>query len=123
MQILNPGFNVFQTLNLLFKRSRAFTFYIHKYVYRDKDNWVCNYYNKIYKYSGDIGIMFKHLKEKYLIDAIFSDIIEKRIRKGTNIDVVIFCEIEINIKTEKKKKKQLINIEFNKNILEYLYFQ
>ena len=48
--------------------------------------------------------MFRHLKKKHSIDFSTNNIIEKKIRKKINIDIIIFREIEINIKTEKKKE-------------------
>ena len=67
--------------------------------------------------------IIKHLKKTHFIDFTINDIIEKRIREKIIINIIIFYDVEINIKAKEKRKKEIINRDFDKIILKYLFLR
>ena len=67
--------------------------------------------------------MIRHLKKAHFIDFTINNVIAKRIKKEIIIDVIIFYNVEINIKTKEKRKKKFINRDFDKIILKYLFLR
>ncbi len=97
-QIPNPGSSVSQpsqpssglTSGLVsFKRSRAKTSAIYKFITQRGKLLVYNRYSKTYQLSGGTGAITRHLKEKYLIKPTATYLAEKRRNEGTSIDAAI----------------------------------
>ena len=73
--------------------------------------------------NNNIKAIARHLKKAHSINPSTSALIKKRTRERTTIDIVILRGIDVNIKAEKKRRKELINVGLNKTTLKFLYLK
>ena len=121
--ISTPESSVFQASKPHFKRSRIRISHIHKHINMRNNQFVYNRYSKVYIVINNTKAMIKYLKKAYFIDFTVNNVVAKKIKEKTIIDTIIFRDVEINIKTEEKRKKELMSHNLDKIILKYLFLR
>ena len=110
------------------QKARPKTSWIHQHCSskrspNGKSIYQCNYCKKTYTATGGTGALSTHLKSKHGIDPEANSVAEKRDRNGSAVHQAILRHAESITESHTQQKKDLIELQLNKNTLEYLYIR